>query len=519
MLALTDQDKPLSAKMIRNVGFGGLRALLLAPVPFLLTPLILAKTGTRGYGTWAILVTMNSLTSLADLGLLGTLSKYVAEYHAHQDFPRLRRLLSTGMAVFGLLASLIVILLWIASSWVVTLLFRGSALSNPELLLLFHGSLILMWLNIVTFLSSSVTSGLQRLDLTNMIAVGNVICAALGGAVFLFMGWGVRGLLYANIGAAILTLMTYTVLVRKLIPQVTINPLRADIEEAKKIFAFSWRMYLVQAAGAIQNHFEKLTLGFFVGVVPVGWYDIASDSATKIRGIPSLLLTPVLPAAAELVAKGEESKLVELYYRVHKYLAFLAVPLVFFCVAISARFVELWIGPSLTVVARPLCILLVVNLIALMTGPGYMIFVGRGLLAQGVYSVLTGLVLGVPLSIFLIFRYGFAGAVVGMSTSSVTASVVFLFLFHRQKQYAIGRLFREAYLQPVTCSVALLALEFIVRPSSGLSWMGLIVQGGVFLLLYVLVMLSTSFFDGYDWGKIESVWPIVRLAKRIAPAG
>lgn len=517
MVALAQKSLPLSSKMIRNVAFGGMRALLVAPIPFLLTPLILRKVGPQGYGTWAVFVTVNSLTSLADLGLLGTLSKYVAEYYAHRDFPQLSRLLSTGLVVFVILASLIAGVLWITSSKAVVLLFRGSALTHSDLLHLFHCASILVWVNIVTFLSSSVTAGLQRLDVTNLMAVFGALCSALVGAGLLLMGWGVRGLVYASVGSAVLTLLIYTLLVRKLLPEVSMNPLLANINEAKRILGFSLQIYFTQAAVAIHNHIEKIFLALFVGVVPLGWYDISSDIALKIRGAPGLLLSPILPAAAELDARGEEDKLVELYYRSHKYLAFVGVPLIFFLVTVCARFVELWVGPNLKVVALPLSILLLVNFFNLTTGPGYMILAGQGFLRPGIYSALVGVGINIPLSAVLIYLFGFRGAVVGTSVSLSAGAVFFSYLFHRHTQNSVARLLRGAYLKPVLFSVVLLILEFLISPAKGLSWLGLFLHGLVFALVYTAAMLSTSFFDEYDWIKIESVMPIARIAKRIVP--
>lgn len=505
--------------MIRNVGFGGLRALLVLPVPFLLTPLILSKIGLRGYGTWALFVTINSLTSLADLGLLGTLSKYVAEYYAHRDYLKLSRLLSTGLVVFGLLASTIIAILWVASHTVVEQLFRGSPFTDGELLHFFHCALVLVWINIMTFLFSSVTSGLQRLDLTNVMTAFSIVCAALAGAALLLKGLGIQGLLYANIGSGLLTLLVYFCLLRKLLPEVSMNPLLADLDEVRKIFAFSLQIYLTQAAVAIHNHIEKIFLAFFVGVTSVGWYDIASDVALKVRGAPGLLLGPVLPAAAELDALGEHDKLVELYYRAHKYLAFVSVPVVFFLVAVSARFVELWIGPSFKVVALPLAILLLINIFNLTTGPGYMILAGKGILRPGMYSALVGIAINVPLSYILIRLFGFQGAVAGTSVSLTAGAALFLYLFHRQERASVARLLREAYFKPVFYSLTLLILEFRISPAAGLSWFGLFLQGCVFGLVYAGVLVSTKFFDQYDWSKIESVFPIARVARRIVPAG
>ena len=512
-----EHERPLSTKIVRNVGAGVLRVLLVAPVPFLLTPLILHKVGTRGYGTWAVLVAISNLTSLADLGLLGTLSKYVAEYYTKRDFLSLDRLVGTGLALFALLGVLVVSLLWAMSPQLSSWLFRGSANEPAELLGAFHCLLVLVGLNIFMFPFSSVTSGLQRLDLTNLLTSVNVFCGAVFGASFLFLGRGVRGLLYGSIFSAAITFVLYVWVAHKLLPQVHFNPLHPDIKEARKIFRFSLQIYVTQGAVAIHNQIEKLFLALFAGVVAAGWYDIASDLAVKIRNVPGLLLSPILPAASELSARGDEERLEELYYRAHKYLAFIGVPFVFYVVAVSRRFVELWIGPNLSVVAAPLGILLLVNFFNLTTGPGLMIFVGKGFLRPGVYSALVGAGLNVPLSFALIYFYGFRGAILGTSISLVAASGFFLYLFHRHTQNSVARLLREAYLKPVVCSLFLLVLIFAISPAEGLSWLGLFLHGCVFAVFYMVLLLFTNFFDRYDWLKAESIMPIARIARRFVP--
>ncbi len=512
-----EEEIPTSAKIIRNVASGVLRSLLVAPVPFLLTPLILHKIGTKGYGTWAVLVAISNLTSLADLGLLGTLSKYVSEYYAKRDFLSLNRLVGTGLALFGFMGVLVVSLLWVASPKLSVWLFRGSANGPAELLELFHCLLILVGLNILTFPFSSVTSGLQRLDLTNLLTSVSVMCGAVFGASLLILGRGVRGLLYGSIFSAGLTLVLYVWISRRLLPQVEFNPLRADSKEARKIFRFSLQIYVTQGAVAIHNQIEKLFLALFVGVVAAGWYDIASDLAMKIRNVPGLLLSPILPAASELDARGDQKKLEELYYRAHKYLAFVGLPLIFYVVVVSRRFVELWIGPKLSVVAIPFEILLLVNFFNLITGPGFMIFAGQGFLRPGVYSALVGVGLNVPLSFVLIYFYGFGGAVVGTCISLVSASAYFLYLFHRHTQNSIVRLFRAAYFKPMVCSAFLLVLIFVISPAERLSWFGLFLHGCVFAIFYTTLLLFTKFFDRYDWLKAESVLPIARIARRFVP--
>jgi O-antigen/teichoic acid export membrane protein len=406
--------------------------------------------------------------------------------------------------------------LWLAIPLLANKLFRGSTLPNAELIALLRCFLVVIAANILTQLFASVTTGLQRLDLTNVISAANLLLSAFLGALLLLKGWGLRGLVYGYIAAGILTVAAYLVVVKTLLPQIVFSPLQFDRAEARKMFGFSLRLYITQAAVAVHNQVEKVFLGMLVGVGPVGWYDIASDVALKVRGSIGLILSPVLPAASELDALGDESRMRELYFRAHKYLALFGVPAVCFVVAVSTRFVELWIGPAMRMIALPLGVLVIVNFFNLATGPGFLIFAGRGNLRPGVQSATLGIVLNVVLSLALIYKFGFGGAVLGTSASLILASGYFIAMFHRSTEYSVSRVLRESYLKPILCSVLILAVFLAILPAKNLSWLGLVGMGAVFGLIYSVVILRSGFLDEYDWSKVESFIPVVRHARRIS---
>jgi O-antigen/teichoic acid export membrane protein len=318
--------------------------------------------------------------------------------------------------------------------------------------------------------------------------------------------------------SAIFTVVGYLFTLRRLLPQISLNILSFDKAEVVKMFAFSFRLYVTQAAVAVHNQIEKVFLATLIGVAPVGWYDIASDVALKLRGAIGFILSPVLPAASELHSLGDEFRTRELYYRTHKYLALLGVPAVCYVAAISSRFVELWLGPALTMVAFPLSVLAVVSFVNLMTGPGFLIFAGSGYLKPGVDSAILGLILNVLLSFALIYKYGFAGAVLGTSASLIVASAYFVWTFHCRTRYSFARLLRESYLKPTLSSVCGLAALLAAYPASRLSWFGLVLMAVAFGSLYAAAILLSGFFDAYDWSKIEGFVPAVRQIRRLCRA-
>jgi O-antigen/teichoic acid export membrane protein len=386
---------------------------------------------------------------------------------------------------------------------------------GTELVVLLRCFLIVVAANILTQLFASVITGLQRLDLSNVISAANALLSASFGAFLLLRGWGLRGLVFGYIGSAILTVAIYLIVVRLLLPQVVLNPFRFDRSEARKMFGYSLRLYITQAAVAVHNQVEKVFLATLVGVDPVGWYDIASDVALKVRGSIGFVLSPVLPAASELNALGDESRIRELFYRTHKYLALCGVPAVCYVVAISHRFVGLWIGSSMKMIALPLSILLVVNFFNLATGPGFLILAGKGDMEPGIQSVILGIVVNVVLSLGLIYKFGFAGAVMGTSASLIVASLYFILVFHRRTQYSICRVLKESYLKPICCSIPVLATILAMHPTRNISWLGLAGMGILFGAFYSIAILLSRFFDEYDWSKIESFMPMIRHARRI----
>jgi O-antigen/teichoic acid export membrane protein len=513
--AASKPDVPLGTKIIRNVVSGGLRYVFVAPIPFIMTPLILRKIGVRGYGTWAVFLAINGLTSLADLGLVGTLSKFVAEYHAQRDFVSLRRVLNSGLALFLFLATVIGTALWTLAPRLEGVMFHGSATSPAELVSLFRLFLIVIAANIINLLFSSVTGGLQRLDLTNLISAVNVSLNALFSAALLLGGMGLRGLVYGYSISGVITVTVYLLIVRRLLPDVTINPLRFDRREAQKMFSFGFRLYVTQAAVAIHNQIEKVFLAMLVGVTAVGWYDIASDVALKLRGAISFVLSPVLPAASELSALGDEHRMRELYFRTHKYLALIGIPAVCFAAGVSRRFVELWLGPHLQMIAFPLSVLIVVSFLNLMTGPGFFIFAGQGYLRPSINSAVLGIAINFVLSLGLIYKYGFAGAVLGTSAALILAAGYFLSVFHRTTGYPVLSVLRDAYLKPVLCSLVALGVFLYARSIDDLSWAGLAVLAAAFGSAYSVAILLSRFFDPYDWSKMEAFFPGVRFMRRL----
>jgi len=508
---------PLGAKVTRNVFYTAARSILLAPLPFLLIPYFLKKLGPAGYGTWAVFLAVNGMTSLADFGLVTSVSKHVAQQYALKDFRALGQLISTGFVLYLSIACAAAGILFAGSHVLLSLLFRNSQLSPDLLVVLWRFLILLVFANILTLLLSSIVVGLQRMDLSTGISSLNLVLSAGLSVVFLRANLGLRGILYGYVSAAWVVTLVYAYVVWCLLPEVKVRLAHCRWQVAREVLSFSVKAYITQVAVAIHNQIEKFYLASFVGVLSVGWYEISSDLALKLRAIPSLVLAPVMPAASELDARNDTGRIMNLYLRTHKYLALIGIPLVVYTMLEAKRFIVLWVGSSYSFLALPFSVLLAVNVINLMTGPGFLILTGRGKLRPGLRSATLGIVLNLTLSLFLIRAFGFRGAVIGTSLSICLASGFFLIEYQLETKSPLADLARKAYLKPVISSLLAAAVLFVFERSAEARWITLFGEALVFAGAYLVLLLLFRFFDSFDLEIVEKFLPVPRIARRFIP--
>ena len=355
------------------------------------------------------------------------------------------------------------------------------------------------------------------MDLTNMLYFSTELFSASATVILLLAGLKVRGLLLAQLLSSSFMLVGSIIIVRRLLPSATPNPFRCRLTTLRKVVSFSVPLYAGYIMTSIQGQLEKLYLARFVGIVPVGWYNVANEGASKVKRIPDLLLGPVLAAASELDATAERRKVEELHFRAHKYLALVAIPLVVFAVVTAKMLISLWVGKGLAQIALPFALLVIGNLFPQIGAPLYFILVGRGILRPAVYTATLAAVLNVILSFIFIKRWGFSGAVLGTAFPMILSTVYFFVVSSRYFEAPLYRTLGRAYLKPLLCSL----IAAVAVPAIGALGMGhvptLIVETIAYGIIYFAGLVVTRFFDNFDIATAEGHAPFLRITRRIIP--
>lgn len=497
-----------SGKIIKNTIFTSAGRFWGYFLSFLLTPYIVHKIGVERFGIWAVTNTAIHFFLFLDLGIGSSFVKYIAEYNIKKDYERINEVINTGL-IFSLFFCLSVFLISMAVKNVAMSLFKFSSELYDDAFIAFCGVLAVFIINYIFTVFKSTLYGLQRMDIVNIIYVIVSIPGTVGLILLLSLGFGLRGLIYNSIVVTLVTVISYAICARKLLPQMVVSRKYCSKNMFRKLWSFGYKVQISGFSEFINESLDKLLLGYFLNVRMVGLYELGSKIALTAGTLPSVLLPAVEPASSELNAAEDTRALNNLYTRGTKYIVFLAFPLSLFVITNALPIMHFWMGETgYERSALAIQILTIGYSFVLINSIGRLMARGMGVPQFEMVSALIILSLNILLSIILIMFFGFSGALIGTSVSAVIGSLYFMNRFHKHIKRTTISFLRGVCLKPVLASIfaffASLAADllfycFDFSPSGRFGYfMYLALKGSLFSGTYLLFIFVVKYLDEYD---------------------
>ena len=279
------QDRPSShltatraqsgASMTRNVSLNWLQMAAAIVYSLAVTPFVIRALGTEGYGVWSF---VNGLTTYADffyLGLGGALIRFVAEFRARDDLPRMRRLCSVVFTVYIAIGGLFLVGAVMVSPAVPRLL--GSNLQSISASMA-SITVILIGARISALFAGSVFSGILFAHDRNDIFKGILIaftCVRLA-----LVPLCVRGDYSLVILAAIFTVTSWaealvlSVFARRVTGGLSIRPVIPQFSDLRPLYAFGLMSFGIQVSSKLISYTDTTVIGMKLGATDVALYTL-----------------------------------------------------------------------------------------------------------------------------------------------------------------------------------------------------------------------------------------------------
>jgi O-antigen/teichoic acid export membrane protein len=512
-----DRIGPRARRLVRNVVTGGGSQAGVLLVSLAVTPVLVAGLGMSRYGLWALAGVLVNYLGLLDLGVGTAFVRFLAFHHARDDGRRYNSVVRLGLFFYALFAALTLPAVIAARRPLLEAL-RVAPDMLAEASFLLIGVTVIFLLRSQFVVYRAAVSAVERIDVNNRIALYVALPSGAGAILVVWLGFGLRGLVLNGLATALVTVVAQTIAAYRLVPMLRLRPLTVDWSVAPELLRYGFRVQATRLAELLNGHIDKLVLGFLIGTVSVGLYDLGLKLSLLAAALPTLILPAVLPTTSLLEAKGDRELLESLHRRASKYVGLILAPAAMFTLVATPSILRFWIGQGgleESVVAARLLIVGAVPLLAL--GVSRLVARGIGLPQMEMRASMVMAGANLLLSIGLVRWIGAVGAPLGSACAGLLGGGVFLALFRRgisnrfdlDPVRPIARPFLAAGLASAGALAGLCLARWLEVPGGRVGALAELVLAGVpFCAVYLAAVLRSSLLDEYDHRVARETWAL-----------
>ncbi|MBI5015007.1 MAG: polysaccharide biosynthesis C-terminal domain-containing protein [Deltaproteobacteria bacterium] len=476
----------LGERLLGGVCWSALSRVTGIVVGFVLAPYVLLRVGAEGFGLWSLAAVTVNYLGLVDLGVSAAYLRTVAFFHARGDQDGLEQAIHTGMLFYcGLFAVLTVPAWWLAprvAGWL-----QVPEPLRPLATAILLGNFAILAVRQTTGSYRAVLLGIQRLGAANGVMTASALLHALFTVAVLEAGWGLGGLVAEGLGLAVFCAAANAWFCRRLVPGLRLIPRRWNGRSLPELVSYGFRVQGAGLAGLVNGQVDKVALAVVVGLAAAAHYEIGSKIPLQAANIPEFLLLALVPAAAELQAKGDAQGVRKLVLYGSRYLLLLGLPLAAVFGLEAQALLTFWMGPAQWTadMAHILRVLTVLWVASLVTAPLKMVARGLGAPRAELRASASSAALNVVFTTLLTPVFGLDGALGGTVVAVGLGAAGLLWTVHRSIELrwceALTTSYLPAVLPAVLSTLAWVGLvHFLPDPSSrGLALLRLCAAGSV----------------------------------------
>lgn len=376
---------------------------------FFVMPVAAQQLGPARFGLLGLAWAVTEYLILFDLGLGRAIVRFVADglQQRRADLDEIVSVATASQLLAGALGGTAFAL---GAPAFVHSVFKTSPEVSAEAIAMFR--VVGFSLPAVLLLSSlrGVLEGAQRFDLSNAIkmlsSAASVSIPAIGAA----RGASLPAIMWMVLVSRVIVCGLYAVAIHRALPMLRWQAPRRWTR-LKELLSYSGWVAVSSGISPLLVYFDRFALGSIVGVAAVGYYTAPYEGVSRLLLIPVSLVVSLLPAFSALEARRDRERVGEILGSSMRTLVIvMAAPLAVVFV-FAPELLRVWLGDAYADQSSAALRILAIGVFAnSMAHPPFVTLYAIGRPDLPAKFHLVELLVHVPLTIFLVDRFGMAGA-------------------------------------------------------------------------------------------------------------
>jgi O-antigen/teichoic acid export membrane protein len=426
----------MSNRLIKNIFSAAGQTVVQTIILLVLYRYLIVLLGVEQIGIWSVVLATVSATRVSELGLGGSITKFVAFYRAKGNDLAASECLQTAALSVAVIFGIVIILGYPLIILLLPHVLPASGLNEGRTILPY--GLISLWL---TSIASIWMRGLDACLRTESRAVIMII----GSLIFFLLsmvsvaGYGLVGLALAQMVQGLFLVILGWIVLRKVIRSLPILPVQWKTLRFKEMLGYGINFQINSVVMLLFEPITKILLGRYGGLASAGYFEMAQRMVVKIRSLVVESNRVIVPVYAGLNTKEDIST--KLYIQNIRHLLFLSIPVFAILAALTPVISELWVGSfEIQFVTMGGCITMAWFLNTI-SAPAYFAYLGLGKLRWVTVAHITMGCMNIFAGLFLGHILGWQGVIAAFLGSLVIGSYIPVFAYHSERNIKIAKLF------------------------------------------------------------------------------
>lgn len=325
------QNQSNAHKKLAGNALSGMVATIIYMVSrILLTPYILHFLSLAEFGLWSLSFIILSYAGMGGFGVNSTYIRYTARYRADGKESEISKLLSTGIAYMLTFSLLFCSLLYLMMPFILRQ-FHIEPSQQELASTIFFGTAIVFSLELTLGGLAFIINGMHEFAKEKIISTIAGLFEILFILLFLALGSGVKGLLYAFALRLIMASALCWKVARTLLPSLSISWKLVTREHFHHFIGFGGKVQVLGIIGIFLTAIDRMFITAISGLAAGGMFELGRKFPSTAGSIANSAFAPFLSTAAHLDGSWAGEKSNSLGDRTQTYIK-IALMAVFFAI-------------------------------------------------------------------------------------------------------------------------------------------------------------------------------------------
>lgn len=481
-------------------------------VQLLYTPFLVSKLGQSEYGLYSLVASIIGYLGVLDLGFGNALVVHTSKYRALGDKENEQKMHGMFRIVYlciGIVAGLVGVVL----SFFTRELF--GATMGVEDLEKMRVMLLILSLNI--FLSfafsiyTSIITASEAFVFQKILAIVSTIVKPLLMIPILLFGYKSIALCIVMTVVNIAVLLANYIFCKKHL-KVSIKFSGFDWKMFRKMFSYSFYVFLTQIVDKINWNADQTILGMVSGTIPVAIYSAAAQINVMFVNLSTAVSGVMLPKMSRMVAKkATDEKLTNELIKVGRIQFLIIFLVVSGFVLIGKDFIKVWLGNGFEESYIVTLLLIVPATLSLIQNLGLSIMQAMNKFKFKAVATFIMALINIVISIFLAREYGAIGAALGTTISIILCNVIVMNIYYyRVIRLDVIKFWKNIIVMLLKFGLPIILTVLVINFTDLQNWLAVLIYG----VFYVIIYAVTAYFwvmNEYERSFIQNIMKKMHL--------